>query len=477
MRILVTGATGYVGGRLVPRLIEQGHDVTVFVRNKERIKGRLWYDSVQVIIGDLTHKEDWEHQVKGFDAAYYLVHSMSSEKKFSEVEAIAAKNFAQALQGTKHVIYLGGLLPASDESVHLSSRAATGRILSSHLQLTEFRAGPIIGSGSASFEMIRYLTERLPIMIAPKWVKNLIQPIAIRDVLSYLIEALNIGPSGIVDIGSNVVTFKDMIYDYAEVRGLKRKIISVPVLTPYLAGLWIGLVTPIQNRLALPIVAGIIKDLVADTHKARTLFPNITPISYKHAVKLALEKVYKERVETHWAGALGMSESNKVYDEQGAISEVRTRSLNIPATAVFHVLSKIGGQHGWFVWNWAWNLRGAIDKCIGGPGLRRGRRHPTEMLAGETIDFWRVEKVTINELIILKAEMKLPGTAWLKWQIFPEENGCKLIQSAIFHPKGFSGVIYWYSLYPIHKFIFSDLINAICKQALKYNVEVQEPKV
>jgi uncharacterized protein YbjT (DUF2867 family) len=469
MKILVTGATGYVGGRLVPRLIEKGHEVTVFVRNKERIKGRNWYNSVHIIVGDLTRKEEWEHQVQNFDAAYYLVHSMSSEKKFSEVEAVAAGNFAQALKGTKHVIYLGGLLPKSDESKHLSSRAATGRILSKHLKLTEFRAGPIIGSGSASFEMVRYLTERLPIMIAPRWVKNLIQPIAIRDVLSYLIEALNVGPSGIVDIGSNVVTFKDMIYDYAEVRGLKRRIISVPVLTPYLAGLWIGLVTPIQNRLAIPIVAGIIKDLVADTYKATTLFPTINPISYKHAVKLALEKVYKERVETHWAGALGTNVSNKVYDEQGAISEVRSRTLDVPAKAVFDVLSKVGGNHGWFVWNWAWKTRGIMDKCIGGPGLRRGRRHPTEILTGDTIDFWRVEKVKQNELLILKAEMKLPGTAWLKWQILPDKNGCKLIQSAIFHPKGFLGFIYWYSLYPIHKFIFSDLVNAICKQAIKLN--------
>jgi uncharacterized protein YbjT (DUF2867 family) len=467
MRILVTGATGYVGGRLVPRLIEKGHKVTVFVRNKERIKGRTWYNSVDIIVGDLTRKKEWEGQVKDFDAAYYLVHSMSSEKKFSEVEAVAASNFSQALKGTNHVIYLGGLLPKSDGSKHLSSRAATGRILREHLPLTEFRAGPIIGSGSASFEMIRYLTERLPIMIAPKWVKNLIQPIAIRDILSYLIESLNVGPSGIVDIGSNVVTFKDMIYDYAEVRGLKRKIISVPVLTPYLAGLWIGLVTPIQNRLALPIIAGIIKDLVANTHKAETLFPEIKPISYKHAVSLALEKVYEEHVETRWSGALGTNESNRIYDEQGAISEVRTRIIDVPAKTVFGVISKVGGDHGWFVWNWAWKLRGIMDKSIGGPGLRRGRRHPTEILTGDTIDFWRVEKVKTNTLIILKAEMKLPGTAWLKWQILQEGNRCRLIQSAIFHPKGFWGVIYWYSLYPIHKFIFSDLINAISKQALK----------
>lgn len=468
MRVLVTGATGYVGGRLVPRLLEQGFEVRVLVRDPERLLQRAWRNCVEVYPGDLSKPETLAPALNQVEVAYYLVHSMQTGAQFAEYDRQNARHFAQVAQraGLRHCIYLGGLVPRTGApSLHLASRAEVGQILRDHLPCTEFRAGPVIGSGSASFEMVRYLTERLPIMITPRWIDRLVSPIAIRDVLSYLLESARREPMGIVEIGAEPLTFREMMVQYAEERGLKRWIIRTPVLAPRLAALWVGLVTPIPNRLAVPLVEGIVHSLVADTERAHQLFPTIQPIPYREAVRLALQRIQEQMVLTHWSGALGHASTYRLEDREGIICEERTVWTPAPPEVVFRTFCSLGGDTGWLVWMWAWRIRGFIDKLIGGPGLRRGRRHPTEVLPCEAVDFWRVETVVPNQLLRLRAEMKVPGKAWLEFEVLPEDEGSRLIQRAWFEPKGLFGTVYWYLLYPIHRLIFSDMAKAIAQRA------------
>ncbi|MGE9294300.1 MAG: DUF2867 domain-containing protein [Puniceicoccales bacterium] len=468
MRILLTGATGYIGGRLAPRLLAAGHHVTVLARDPTRLEGRPWFPQVSILQGDLLDGEgEWTRQLEGFDAAYYLVHSMNSGSGFEGRDNAAARHFCEAARHIPHTIYLGGLMPRSTQvSRHLQSRASTGDILREHLPVTEFRAGPIIGSGSASFEMVRYLTERLPVMVAPKWVKNLVQPIAVRDILAYLIEALNQPPLGIVEVGApSAMTFKEMMLGYAQVRGLKRFIYPLPVLTPGLAARWVGLVTPIPNSLAVPLIEGIVQPLEADISRAQELFPMIEPLPYIEAVELALIKISHSDIETRWSGALGEGPTYRLIDWEGTIREERTLHVDADPEAAFRAFCSLGGERGWLVMNWAWRLRGMMDRVVGGPGLRRGRRDPQKLLPGETVDFWRVEEVREPKLLRLRAEMKVPGRAWLQWEAWPEGSGTRLVQSAIFRPQGFPGVLYWYSLYLVHKYIFSAMIRSVGKLA------------
>jgi uncharacterized protein YbjT (DUF2867 family) len=469
MRVLVTGATGYIGGRLVPRLLERGHAVRVLVRDPERIAGRSWAESVETAQGDLLEPAGLAAALAGIDAAYYLVHSMDGSRDFEARDASAARNFVTAGReaGLRLAIYLGGILPAGDAvSAHLRSRAEVGEILRAGLPATELRAGPIIGSGSASFEMVRYLTERLPAMIAPRWVMNDVQPIAVRDILAYLLLALERKPLGIVNVGSERLSFRQMMQVYAAVRGLKRLIVPVPVLTPRLAGLWVGLVTPIPNSLAVPLIEGVIRPVVADTAPARALFPEVQPVTYRRAVELALEKLRDAGVETRWSGALGRGLTYQLADKEGMIREIRTLHVDAPPERVFATFTGLGGDKGWLAWGWAWRLRGLMDRLAGGPGLRRGRRHPSELLPGEALDFWRVETIQPLHLLRLRAEMKVPGRAWLQWEAHPEGTGTRLLQTAFFAPVGLTGMLYWYLLYPLHKLIFSDMIRAVGRAAV-----------
>lgn len=469
MNVLVTGATGYVGGRLIPRLLERGHQVRVLVRDPRRIGGRTWADQVEVITGDLLDAASVARAVAGMDAAYYLVHSMGASKDFASVDRRAAATFGAAARNLAHVIYLGGLLPNTRNiSIHLRSRAEVGAILHAYCRTTEFRAGPIIGSGSASFEMVRYLTERLPIMVAPRWILNDVQPIAIRDVLSYLLAALDHGPLGILDIGAERLTFKAMMHEYAAVRNLRRIIMPLPVPFPMsVAGAsWVGLVTPIPNDLAIPLVEGVVEPIVGDTRRARQEFPDIEPITYRRAVELAIDRIERGDVETRWSGALGGATTYEMKESEGMVREVRSIYTELPAHALFKSFSSIGGERGWLTWEWAWEIRGAIDKIVGGPGLRRSRRNPIDLLPGEALDFWRVEVVEPPHLLRLRAEMKVPGHAWLQWETVPEGSGARLVQTALFAPTGFWGMLYWYALYPVHKVIFSDLIRAIVRDAM-----------
>ena len=466
MQILVTGSTGYIGGRLVPRLIDQGHQLTVLVRDVERIMQRSWYPQVTAVPGDLLNSDSLKSLGgQAFDAAYYLVHSMTEGHEFRNLDNQAAENFVNLAKKIQHVIYLGGLLPKSSEiSEHLTSRAETGSILAKHLPVTEFRAGPVIGSGSASFEIVRYLVERLPIILAPHWVKNEVQPIAVRDILSYLIAALHKPALGIVEVGvSEAETFRSMLLEYARVKGLRRWVKSIPLMNLEIAARWVGQLTPIHNNVAIPLMEGIIHPVVANTEKALREFPEVKPINYETAVRYALDKISHHNVETRWSGALGEGPTYHLVDWEGTIREERTIHVYAEPSAVFETLCSLGGDKGWLVWNWAWRIRGWLDRLCGGPGLRRGRRDSKELLLGETVDFWRVEEIQENRILRLRAEMKVPGEAWLQFEIWPEGKGSRLVQSAIFRPMGLLGVAYWYSLYPIHKYIFSAMIRAIRK--------------
>lgn len=470
MRVLVAGATGYIGGRLVPRLLEAGHEVRVLVRDPHRIEGRPWASLVQTVVGDLLDPKTLVDACREVDSAYYLVHSMWRGPDFARRDREAALNFAQAAHGIGHVIYLGGLVPNSGAtSEHQSSRLEVGEILRKSLPTTELRAGPIIGSGSGSFEMIRYLSERVPLVVGPRAMLNTVQPIAIRDVLSYLLLALDKAPGDVIEIGgADHPSFKEMILQYAEVRKLHRVVLCLPLpFSPNLMASWVDIVTPVPRELAAPLLSGIRHPIVADPARATALFPEVSPITYRKAVELALERIEQGRVETRWSGALGTGPTYELHDWEGLVREERSRYVDAPPECVFRVCSSLGGDRGWLVWNWAWRARGIVDKLVGGPGLRRGRRDPHDLLPGEAVDFWRVETVDRPHLLRLRAEMRVPGRAWLQWEMRPEKDGTRLIQTALFGPRGLWGKLYWDALYFIHGRIFSALVVAIGSQAEK----------
>lgn len=465
VKVLVTGATGYIGGRLIPRLLDAGHEVRVFVRNPAKVQGREWVDDVEVFEGDLLEADTLRPALSGVDAAYYLVHSMCAEDDFAERDRRAARTFVEAAEGTvDHVIYLGGILPDLQSSEHLNSRAEVGAILRQSLPSTEFRAGPIIGSGSASFEMVRYLTQRLPIMVAPRWIQNEVQPIGVRDVLRYLVGILDKGPQGVLNVGTERLTFRRMMLEYAAIRDIPRLIIPVPILAPSWASRWVGLVTPIPHCLAGPLVEGIVDPVVADTSRVLELFPEIEPMSYHDAVELALTRVEEQAVRTRWSDSA--EETFTLEDREGMLREIRTRRIDLPRESVFSAFTSIGGERGWLRWDVLWKIRGLLDQLIGGPGLRRGRRDPEHLIAGEALDFWRVEEVEEPGILRLRAEMKVPGKAWLQWETFDEGDGrTRLVQTALFAPRGFLGWLYWWSVYPAHAFVFDDMIDAVVELA------------
>ncbi len=468
MTVLVTGATGYIGGRLTSRLVERGVAVRLLVRDPRRIHGRWWERDVEVMTGDLFNVASLERALDGVEQAYYLVHSMTDAVNFAERDRVAAHNFVQAGRSLKHCIYLGGLVPdVHNASEHLQSRGETGAILRGGLPATEFRAGPIVGSGSASFEMVRYLAERLPFMIAPKWIANPVQPIAVRDVLTYLVRAREHGPAGVVEIGgADVLSFRDMLHGYAAVRGLRRTIVAVPVMTPWLASRWIDKITPIPASLATPLIEGIAHPVLADTTKARELFPDVRPMAYRTAVQRALARLSEHAVESRWSDALGGGASYELRDREGVLEETRTIYVGASPDQVFRAFCRLGGDQGWLAWNWLWKVRGFLDRLVGGPGLRRGRRDPSWLYLGEAVDFWRVEMVERPRLLRLRAEMRVPGQAWLQFSAVPEGEGTRLIQTALFAPRGLFGLLYWYAMYPAHLFIFGDMAKAVAQLAL-----------
>lgn len=471
--ILVTGATGYVGSQLIPRLLEQGFEVRVFVRDREKLKNFAWSSKVQIALGDIFKPDTLESALSGVDAAYYLIHSMTAGADFAQQDITAGSNFGRAAKtaGVRRVIYLGGLGAESDDlSEHLRSRQKTGDALrSTGICLTEFRAAIIVGAGSISFEMIRYLTERVPIMICPRWVRTRVQPIAIDDVISYLVASLKEPRSAgkIIEIGGiDVLTYGGLMKGYARVRGLRRLLLHVPVLTPRLSSYWVHWVTPIKAAYARPLIEGLRSEVIVKNQSAHDIFPDIKPADYSHAVGRCLSQLDPDYFKTESVGTEDAGCSfYRAEIQNGMIIEIRQRIVRSKPSAVYKVFTELGGSNGWPC-NLAWRLRAAIDRIAGGVGMRRGRPEDGYMTLGDTVDFFRVVKIEPDRMIRLKAEMKLPGDGWLQFQaIEADDNLTTLVQTVFFAPKGLLGIIYWYLLYPVHKLIFTRMINKLAVRA------------
>ncbi|MCU1514807.1 MAG: NAD-dependent dehydratase [Microbacteriaceae bacterium] len=481
-KVLVTGATGYIGGRLVPRLLEAGYDVRVLVRDPARLSEVPWADRVEVVKGDLANPSTLPTAFEGIEVLYYLVHSMGAKGEFESAERAAATNVAGAAKaaGIRRIVYLGGLHPDGKLSPHLRSRAEVGRILlDSGVPTAALQAGVVIGSGSTSFEMIRHLTDVLPYMPAPRWVRNFIQPIAIRDVLYYLIASAEL-PDAVnrtFDIGGpDVLRYGQMMNGYALEAGLRqRPIASLPVLTPWLASQWVNLVTPIPRSLAVPIIASLQYDCVVHEHDIDDYIPKPDGglTGYRRSVRLALDKMRAGEVETSWQDSAvqgapsDLLPSDPEWTGHTVFTDLKQRHTTAPPAEVWTVIEGIGGDNGWYSFPLAWALRGWADKIVGGVGLRRGRRHPSRLNAGDALDFWRVEKVERGRFLRLRAEMKVPGAAWLELGVTAaDDGGSDYRQRAIFFPMGLAGRLYWFSILPFHGAIFNGMANKITQTAV-----------
>lgn len=483
--ILLTGASGYIGGRLLPSLENQGYRVRCLARRPEILKHKAGA-STEVVPGDVLDRPSLDSALRGADVAYYLVHSMSSTGSFEEADRQAAQNFSEAAKaaGVKAIIYLGGLGSDAEKlSPHLRSRHEVGDILrGSGLPLLEFRASVVIGSGSASFELVRSLVERLPIMVTPKWVKGVAQPIAIDDLLEYLIEALRLPISKyrLYEIGgADKVSYTDIMRVYGRQRGIEPLIIPVPVLTPWLSSLWLGLVTPLYARIGRAILESIVHVTVVQDNAAITTFP-IRPIGIEEAVRRTLANEETHFAATRWSDAL--SSSGKLPSWGGVLFGTRlvdSRTLNVeaPPAVVFKCIERIGGNTGWYAWNWLWRLRGFIDLLEGGVGLRRGRPSPTTLRVGDTVDTFRVEAIEPNRLLRLISEMHLPGRAWLEFEVTGTGSSTTIRQTAIFDPVGLTGQTYWYSLYLPHELVFRGMLRGIAQAALHELRGLDEAKI
>ena len=480
-KILVTGASGYVGGRLVTELLKQGNEVRVLVRDPRKLSGALWINSVEVVTGSADNYEDLIKALTNVHTAFYLLHSINYKADFHEIEIAMATRFSTAAKatGVNQIVYLGGIANDKNISKHLSSRVETGRALaSSGVPVMEIRAGIIIGSGSASFEMLRHLTHRLPIMTTPKWVSNRTQPIAIRDVLWYLTSAANLNHpvSGIFDIGGpEVLTYESMMQSFAKIAGLrKRIIIKVPVLSPALSSLWIGFVTPVPTTLARPLVGSLISEVVANPENdiAKVIAPppnGATRID--DAIELALSKTTENAVDTRWSDAQTptapwqKAQSDPSWAGDRIFKDNREKITDKKIENIWAAIERIGGDNGWYGSDFLWILRGLIDRIFGGVGLRRGRRDPFKLRVGESLDFWRVEELIPNEKLRLYAEMILPGKAWLEFRIEKSGNQIKVIQEATFVPRGLGGQLYWSVISPFHFLIFPTMLRNLIKSA------------
>jgi len=495
--VLLTGATGYIGGRLLNRLEEQGRleeqrvSVRCLTRRPASLKSRET-DQIQVVVGDLLDSNSLELALTGVDTAFYFVHSMGAQTDFEAVDRRAAANFVEAANkaGVRRIIYLGGLgCPDEKLSKHLRSRQETGEILrTASAQVIELRASIVIGSGSLSFEMIRSLVERLPVMVCPKWVRVLAQPIAIEDVISYLVESIDLPvsePALIVEIGGpDQVSYGDIMHEYARQRGLRRFMIPVPLLTPYLSSLWLGFVTPLYARVGRKLVDSLKNPtLVNDPSTALQRF-TVRPRPLDKAIARSLINEDQAFAETRWFNALSAGSHPKTWGGVrfgSRLVDSRTIEVALPAEQVFAAVQSIGGDIGWFYGDWLWQIRGFLDLLVGGVGVRRGRRHPLEVTVGDALDFWRVEEFEPGRLLRLQAEMKLPGRAWLEFEVTQQhEATCILRQTAIFDPIGLFGLAYWYALYPLHEFVFKGMLNGLvrCVKSKKTaHVSNQELKV
>jgi uncharacterized protein YbjT (DUF2867 family) len=465
--ILLTGATGYLGGRLLQALRQQGRRVRCLARHPEFLS-RI-SNGAEVVYGDVLKPETVAPAFQGVHTAYYLVHSMASGGDFEEEDRRAAQSFATAARqaGAERIIYLGGLGSGSGLSTHLASRQEVGRILrESGVPAIEFRASIIIGSGSLSFEMIRALVDKLPVMVTPRWVGTLAQPIAIEDVIAYLTAALDLElrESEVFEIGgADRACYRDIMEEYARQRGLKRWFIPVPVLSPRLSSLWLGLVTPIYARVGRKLVDSLRNATVVRDNRALQVFP-VRPRGLREAVQRALLNEDREFAETRWCDAISSAGAISTWaGVQVGSRLVDTRSITVNASPehASAPIRRIGGDAGWYFADLLWSIRGWLDLLAGGPGMRRGRRNPETPAVGDALDFWRVEDYRANTTLRLRAEMKLPGRAWLQFDVEPSQHGSVIRQTAIFEPRGLFGTFYWYALYPVHKLIFAGMLRRI----------------
>ncbi len=471
--ILLTGATGYVGGRLLSLLQQQGARVRCLTRRPEALQDRV-SGTTEVVQGDVFDPPSLESAFAGAGTAYYFVHSMGDNRDFESRDRIAAENFAKAAThaGVERLVYLGGLgNPDELLSKHLRSRQETGDILRAyHSQVIEFRASIVIGSGSLSFEMIRALVERLPIMICPRWVHVKAQPIAIEDLLAYLLAAWKHPLSGsqVYEIGGpDQVSYGQIMREYARQRGLMRWMLPVPLLTPYLSSLWLGLVTPLYARVGRKLVESLRNPTLVSNNLAESVFA-VHPRSVGDAIARALVNEDREFAETCWSDALSSAGQPQGWGGQrygSRLVDSRTIMVSAPPEQAFAPIRRIGGRTGWYYGNWLWALRGFLDLLLGGVGLRRGRRDPDNLRVGDQLDFWRVEVFESNHRLRLRAEMKLPGRAWLEFEVSPCEQGSTIRQTAIFDPRGLAGLLYWYGIYPLHQFVFAGMLNGIADTA------------
>ena len=477
--ILVLGATGYIGSRLVPRLLEAGYSVRALVRTPEKLVGRTWsqHPQLQILQGDMFDAKSLESACQNCRAAYYLVHSMNPDiSDFAAADREAAANFVRAAEqeGLEQIIYLSGLGEEEDDlSHHLQSRSETGEVLrQGGVPVTILRAAMIIGSGSASFEILRYLVERLPIMITPRWVQTRCQPIAVRNVLTYLIGCLEVEKTRgeTFDIGcEEVLNYKELMRIYAEEAGLARRlIIPVPVLTPRLSSYWIHLVTPVPAALARPLAEGLSSPVLCRENRIRELIPQEL-FDCRTAIGLALSRIQEQHVESTWYDAgetppvEWISPSDPHWAGGAIFVDDREMVLDLEPNKIWSVLVRIGGETGWFYANWLWQLRGMLDKLVGGVGLRRGRRDPNQLAVGDALDFWRVAHVDAERRLMLVAEMKLPGEAILTFELEPVAGGTRVRQKACYLPRGLTGLLYWWMVLPFHYFVFNGMLRGIAK--------------
>ncbi|WP_217242664.1 SDR family oxidoreductase [Streptomyces sp. AC555_RSS877] len=503
LRCLVTGATGYIGGRLVPELLAEGHRVRCLARSPGKLRDHPWADDVEVVRGDVTDATSVAGALRDVDVAYYLVHALGTGSRFEETDREAARIFGERARaaGVRRIVYLGALTPTGvperELSPHLRSRAEVGRVLlGSGVPTTVLRAAVVIGSGSASFEMLRYLTERLPVMVTPSWVRTRIQPVAVRDVLRALVGSARM-PDDVnraFDLGGpDILTYRDMMSRYAAVAGLPRRVIvPVPVLTPGLSSHWVGLVTPVPAAIARPLTESLRHEVVCHEHDIARYVPDPPghPVGFDEAVRLALRRVRDAQVATRWSSASvpGAPSDPLPTDPDWAGGSLYTddRELSVDASreALWRVIEGIGGDNGWYSFPLAWAVRGRLDRLFGGVGLRRGRRDAALLRAGDSLDFWRVEEIVPGRLLRLRAEMRLPGLAWLEMYAETEgeeedgtdsasggkahrEGRTRYRQRALFHPRGLLGHAYWWAVSPFHALVFGGMARNIAKAAAR----------
>jgi uncharacterized protein YbjT (DUF2867 family) len=468
--IILTGATGYVGGRLLRQLIDAGFRVRCLVRRDTGLEDES--DAIEVAMVDLLEGDGLAAAMEGGSVAYYLVHSMGSSEGFTEQDRRAARNFGTAAReaGLDRIIYLGGLGEDLDDiSEHLRSRHEVGDVLRKSLvPVIEFRASIVIGSGSLSFELVRALVERLPVMIAPRWVSVPTQPIAINDLLSYLSAAaiLPIEGNRIFEIGgADVTSYGDIMRTYAGERGLHRRILPVPVLTPRLSSWWLGFVTPVYARVGRKLIESVRNPTVVNDRSALEVF-SVRPVGIREAVRQAIAREDRDVAATRWSDSLSSSgRQHNWTSERFGNRRIMSRSVHVDASpsSAFAVISRVGGANGWYFANWLWTLRGLIDLLAGGVGVRRGRSHPDRLRVGDAVDWWRVESLERDRRLVLAAEMEVPGRAWLAFELDPKSDGTEIRQTAIFDPIGLRGLAYWYGTFPLHQVIFSRMVRNIGK--------------